>query len=277
MMKFLYFGTRDTMLQITPPDVNYGNTRKGYNDRIDFINGGLAVKRSVATHKEYNFSWTMKRSADVRPIGDFYGGVYGPGPFYFLVPGETEQNVVPLQWSSPAQGSFDAPLLVGAKAPTVAATAINSLGYSSLTASYTTGTKRKLYIPIPPGFKAWVGVHGPSTSVGKVQVQGAISRTNLAAPVAIAPLAVSDPVRVNTSFSGNLFAGIEISLQDNTTYTGLMVQILADGETPAEGGFISGQGHSGCEFLEAPMQSPYSAALDRVGMTATLGEVVDWL
>lgn len=277
MMKFLYFGTRDNMQKLIAPDVGYGNIRKGYNTRMEFLNGGMAQRRSVATHKEYEFTFSMKRSADVRPFSDYYGGVYGPGPFYFLVPGETEQNVAPLQWSAPAQGFYDAPLLVGSTEPTVAPTAINSYGYPAQTASYKTGTKRKLYIPIPQGFTAWVGVHGPSTSVGKVQVQGAISSTNLTPAVAMPMLPVDSDTRFSNSFDGSTYAGIELSLQDNTTYTGLMVQVLTTGETPAQGGFISGQGHSGCEFLEPPQQSPYSAALDRVGMTTTLGEVVDWL
>jgi hypothetical protein len=133
-----------------------------------------------------------------------------------------------------------------------------------------------LYIPIPRGYTAWVGVHGPS-SAGKMIVRGVTSPTNIGADILLTNLAVTSTTRFSNSFSGDTYMGIEMSLQGNTTYTGAMVQILPNGVTPADGGFISGQGNSGCEFEDTPRTQAYSAALDMVGMTAKLIEVGAWL
>jgi hypothetical protein len=55
-----------------------------------------------------------------------------------------------------------------------------------------------------------------------------------------------------------------------------MVQVLETGVTPATGGFISGQGNSGLQFITQPQYVPYSAALDKVGVVAELAEYYGW-
>ena len=60
------------------------------------------------------------------------------------------------------------------------------------------------------------------------------------------------------------------------TLSGIMVQVLETGVTPATGGFISGQGNSGLQFVSQPAYTPYSSALDKVGVVAELTESYGW-
>jgi len=113
---------------------------------------------------------------------------------------------------------------------------------------------------------AWLGVANASEStqtlMGKVKPLVLDSATN---------------VRVNTEFPQTESSGIVVKFDPVTTsktFTlyGLIVQILPTGQAPAAGDFISGQGHSGCQFVGKPSKTPYSAKLDRVGATARLEE-----
>jgi len=219
-----------------------------------------------------------------------------------LDPISMNQNVLPQHWAFPGQGGHDGPVLIGDARPVLMDTAYNALGYPAKSARYSlSGDLASIYIPIPAGHVAWVGVHGSTNGGGGVRVRpwsGGYS-------AAVFPdvLAVTDETRVNTSFSGA--AGIEIDLvattEDGYTATypagdaypdgtfiptaadpatrvvlsGLIVQILKAGVTPERGGFISGQGHSGCRFEGFPVQMAYSAGIrdGLVGMSAKLVEV----
>lgn len=61
-----------------------------------------------------------------------------------------------------------------------------------------------------------------------------------------------------------------------TTLAGIMVQVLPNGITPEAGGFISGQGHAGCNWDNGPSKEAYSAAMDYVGMSASFIETEPW-
>jgi hypothetical protein len=55
-----------------------------------------------------------------------------------------------------------------------------------------------------------------------------------------------------------------------------MIQVLETGVTPETGGFISGQGNSGLQFVSQPTYTPYSSALNKVGVVAELAENYGW-
>lgn len=146
--------------------------------------------------------------------------------------------------------------------------------------------RSKLYIPIPPGYTAWVGFHGIATGTGGLEVTPIPSEGLVADPVLPPILPVNSDTRVNTAFPGNSYSGIELRYGGGTstavTIAGAMVQILRDGKAPQNGGFISGQGHSGCEFDEAPQRQAYSAVVGpgfdgMVGLSAKLTETGDWI
>ena len=56
----------------------------------------------------------------------------------------------------------------------------------------------------------------------------------------------------------------------------MMMQVLPAGSVRPVERFISGQGTSGLSFVNQPTVSAYSAALDRIGVSAELVETEAW-
>lgn len=274
----MYMGTRYRADWVPAPATGGSFSEVGYNAKQQYLNGGAAVRRSRATHREYELAWNPTKRADLRQITDIASGLWGSGLIYFLDPMAIDQNLLPQFMAAPILAGTDGLPAVGEDAPTLSATPITSLGYPVQMGHYGTSTVRqRVYIPIPPGYSAWVGVHGDTSIVGgSLAVQPLLGPDNLAAEVVIPMQGVNDVVRVSTQFNGDDYQGIEVYVQDNTTYAGAMVQVFKNGINPPLGDFISGQGNSGCEFAETPQMTAYSAPLDRVGMTATLVEVGAW-
>lgn len=298
MSGMFWFGTRLNQ-QLVPLYAGAGDgsdlSRTGYNAETAYTNGGASVRNSVAGHMVYNMTWTpTKKRDDLRPFLDYADGLYdttdGTNLLFFIDPTAADRNVAPSAWAFPAQAARDAmPMISGATGPirpTVSVTPANALGYPARSAVYTiagTETARKLYIPIPPGTCAWVGAAGSKTGATGVQVTpftGAAAGT--IAPLTL--LSVTNSTRFSASFSSaSGYTGLEVQITIAAgvlTFSGLSIQILPIGATPLNGNFISGQGHSGCEFSGKPVQSPYQIAgpnAENVGMTARLVETGDWI
>lgn len=294
----MWMGTRGREMWVPAPATGAEFTPVGFAARANYLNGGVGVNRSVATHMEYNMVWNVSSRAKLRPIGDMHSGIHGQGLIYFVDPMAADQNVLPQMWAFPAQACYDAIPLAGDVRPANVQTPANTLGYPAESARYriVSGTEtRSIYLPIPPGFVAWVGVHGVSNG-GEVVV------TANGADVRLPMMSVTDPDRFSNMFTGT---GIDLRLvrdisttaaaypsttsypatstyasdgiSDYMTISGMMVQILPAGVTPERGGFISGQGNSGCKFDGPPLVTAYSAALDQIGASAKLVEAGSWL
>lgn len=273
----MYIGTRQRMGWVPAPNVsNIDASTVGWHSSTQFLNGGVAMRRSKTSHKHYSFTWNLMSRDQAQALTDIYDGIDGDGPVFFLDPMEMDRNLAPAHWASPFMGGYDAPVLVGTAKPTLSATGANGYGYPVQSATYGTGDKRKLWVPIPQGYTLWAG-WSASSSTGSMMAAPALTATNVQTPVAMTRLDVTDPTRVNTSWDGNTYVGVEFSYGDNTTVAGFMVQCLPTGATPAPGTFISGQGNSGCEFVGNPVRTPYSAVLDKIGLKVELEEYYDWL
>lgn len=280
----------------------------GWQTSTAFLNGGIATKSSVASHMEYNIVWNKASRDALRPVMDMYHGVRGPGLIYLVDPVAADKNALPIAWSFPAQAGYDAmPLLEDAR-PVILPTPDNALGYPAESARYSitpSSVVQTLYLPIPPGYTAWVGAHGETS--GPQMVARPVMRGNaILDPVRLPMLSVTDPNRFSNSFSSASYQGIELSLASSSgvgnlypspdlypspsaypssgigelvILSGLMVQILPIGTTPAQGGFISGQGHSGLAFEKAPSMTVYSINNPgaEVGMSAKMIETGQWL
>jgi hypothetical protein len=279
----MWFGTRAYMQEVTDPQMDPDYESSGWEETTQFLGGGLGVSSSVDAHREYFLSWGLMSRAEVRRITDYADGVYGTGLIYWVDPVAADQNVLPQSWATPSIGCYDGVPLAGDARPTASANGVLTQGYPAELATYTitdTDTLRSVFIPIPPGFSAWVGVHGATDAQDFVKVT---PYTGSVAGAVVNPtiLTTATTTRVNTEI-GDGATGLELSLDNTTggtfTLAGMIVQILADGVTPETGGFISGQGHSGCKFLGRPSLVPYSTAtgLDLVGLSAKLGEVGEW-
>lgn len=283
-MSEFWFGNRNRMVAIPPFNAGASYGRQGHFASMDFSNGGAHRRRSLSGARTYGLEWAPKYTRDqLRPLTDFYEGVYGPGPYYWLDPYAADKNVLAQSWATPSLGGYDGVILSNrVRRPALVSTSANSLGYPAESAVYEMTTAEGLgashWVPIPQGYTAWVGVHGSYSGVG-VRVRPTTGPGTYGATVTPVALSVLTETRVNTSFSSASFTGIELTLSGNGScvLSGIIVQVLPTGTTPATGGFISGQGHSGCEFDSYPAIEAYSAAMDKMGATADFTEVGQWL
>lgn len=273
----MYMGTRHRAAWVPAPAPGGNWGEIGFSTRQQYLNGGTYLRRSKAAHKEYELSWNPTARADLRPITDMASGLWGDGLIYFLDPMAIDQNLLPQFMASPMLAAYDGLPLLDDDAPALLTTGVTSLDYPVKEAQYGVGNfRRTVYIPIPAGYSAWVGVHSSYTTGGSLGVTPILFDGNVEDDVSIPKLDINDVVRVNTPFNGDTYRGIELYAQDNATYAGAMVQVFKNGINPPTGDFVSGQGNSGCEFAETPMLTAYNAPLDRVGMTASLVEVGAW-
>lgn len=278
----IWMGVRGYEQWVPAPSIGGDWSSIGWSKSLQLRNGGSRVSNSRATHKEYNMSWGLGSRDSLRAIMDMYSGIYGVGLIYFLDPFAADKNALPVQWAFPGLACADGVPLVGNTRPEAITTTANTLGYPITSAKYLlTGVAKKVYVPIPPGYTAWVGVYGEVVGTGGVQVT-AITPGSMSGPTTLLTmLAVTDTTRFNASFDGNTYNGVELTIVAGTstsiTLSGMMVQVLPTASVPATGGFISGQGNSGCKFETAPSQTAYSAGIDKIGMTAKLIEVGTWV
>jgi hypothetical protein len=251
----------------------------GRSTKTSSLNGGAGIDSSTSSHMEYNMSWTPTSGAILRPITDMYAGVRGPGLIYFTDLMEASQNVLPMSWAWPAQACYDAVPIVGDVRPSNVITVQGAFGFPYESARYlldSSSVSKRLYLPIPQGFVAWVSASGstagPAVTVTPI-AYGNVSST----PVNVAIMSPDENIAF-TSFTGQ---GIELSLTGTglITLSGLMVKMLPSGATPSIDAWISGGGNSGCKFEGPPVPTAYSSpeALDKVGMTAKLTEVGSWV
>lgn len=280
----IYFGTKNYMQWVEDFVVDVDAGKSGWANRADFMNGGTWVRRSKAASKNYTLSWNMRTREQVQPILDYADGVYGNGYIYFSNPMWMDKNVLPAYWAQPYMNYYDGPVVVGGVRPTITNLNTSTNGYPVEAAVYTlssTNVSPTVFIPIPTGYTAHVGAHGSlgSGSAG-VRVTPEISAIASGTPVDLTLMPVATTQRTNATFSGDTNVGITLSLRSASTGTlilnGLIVQILPNGQSPQPGGFISGQGQSGMEFVEQPKVSEYSAAFGTLGMSAKLVETEAW-
>ena len=285
-----WFGTMGHERWIPTPAINPDYSRTGFSSSSQYLNGGAGVRDSKSAHNVYVLSWGAAKSRDaVRKITDFADGVFdeadGIELIYWIDPMAADLNVLPQGWAFPAQASEDGVPLIEDSRPKAVPTSINDLYYPARSAQYTIKASSKTltqYVPIPPGHAAWVGIHGEVSAAGRIRVQPMVGRAASGSPVVPTVLAVTDSTLVNTSFSSASYSGIRLELTpvvSDTVFTvsGMIVQILPIGQAPLAGEYISGQGHSGCQFVGKPQKTPYSAALDMVGATARLEETGAYL
>jgi hypothetical protein len=224
-------------------------------------------------------------------VKDFYDGLYGVGPFYWLDPFAMASNVLPPHYAAPMLSELDWPSLSDTITPTFTASSYAN-GYPIKRAVYPLPgghvDTRKLTILIPPGFTLHFGWHSTVagiTAAGSPAIR--ITPYNLSgvAQTAINPpsLAAGGTTRTNNTFNGNTYSRVEIFLASgaasgvsNVNIVGMIAQILPTGTSVATGGFISGRGTTKLEFSEAPTINYISSAINNgfIEMSANFVEVI---
>jgi hypothetical protein len=259
-------------------------SKVGWNAAAQYLNGGTSIRSSVAAHKVYNLAWALQDRDNIRLITDYADGIYGDELIYFIDPFAQDKNVLPQYWAVPSLAFEDAPILVGTAKPSIVETDSNIYGYPRNSAVYfvsPTEQRKNIYIPIPEGYTAHVGVHGsrPDGSTAYVRMRQAVGSTGFGDATTLSLLGIDTDQRVNSSQAntGNVH-GIVLDFQGTGTLilSGIIVQVLKNDVVPETGGFISGQGHSGCKFATQPTLQNYSSAMDKSALTAVLVEVGAW-
>lgn len=281
----MWFGTRGQERWVATPSIRPSYGRSGFSSRADLLNGFAAIRESKTAHQTYMLSYSDGRNADdIRVITDFADGVFdtkdGIDLIYWVDPMAARKNVLNQGWAVPALACEDGVPLVtdgnGYGRPSGVATPPNTYGMPARGAQYeitATSLSIEQYIPIPPGHAAWVGINGSAEAFGIIRVDSVVGYT---VSDTFTP-AILDPAGAQRFTDQILAPGIVIRFENPpspTTFTlyGIMVQILPIGEAPTGADFISGQGHSGCQFVGPRTRTPLSAALNRTGLVFTLEE-----
>lgn len=276
----VWFGTKDYMQWIADPNVDVSAGKVGFAASGNFLSGGAWSRRSKTAARRFNFSWSPKKRARLQPILDYADGMYGPGPFYYVNPFAMTTNALPSYWAAPYLNGYDGPLLVDGNRPALVTSPVVN-GYPLESAVYTVNTNSlvpSLFLPIPPGYRAYVGAHGAGlTGTAFVSVTQHTA-TTVGGPTALTWLTTTD--NPTNFITNSTTTGMTISFRATTNGTmrldGLVVQMLPSGSTSPVGGFISGQGSAGLSFVEQPSVSEYSAALDMIGVSAEMIETESW-
>lgn len=283
-MRFMYFGTKRKMRWVKIDAPGREQITAGYSERLDYLNGGVGLRRSRSGHQEYMLTWNVMTREQARHVTDYAHGIYGDGFIYFVDPAATDLNLLNPAWAAPGIGAKDGVPLAGDTRPTLVDNPNLSLDYPVDMARYTltaADRRRSFYVPIPPGFVAHVGAHGGASTLG-IQIQPTQSGVASGAPLVAPVLPTSSAQRFSHSVvASGAQPGVEISIQPGDgeiTLAGLMVQVVEAGTPASTGGFISGHGSSGCEFEGTPRSTPYRIAdgTERVGLSVKLIETEDW-
>jgi hypothetical protein len=285
MDRQMYFGTKELMSFVPAPTVDYDASRVGWVGGVQqFLNGFAWNKRSVTTHKTYNFTWSNLSRDQIRLIRDYADGIYGTGAIYFLDPFAMDRNLLPQHWATPRLVEEDGPVLTGQQREdfVMYPTAMpNQLGYPQVAPYYNwdsttwpaVALRPSVYIPLPEGYTLWFGAHGVVTAAATSALtilpdSGTVTQIQI--------LDVTNNQRFSNSWDSTTTTGITINFgavaTSSAAISGMMVQVLPTGVTPATGGFISGQGNGGVSFVQSPQLQEYSAALDLESLTAVLVE-----
>jgi hypothetical protein len=284
----VWFGTKQFMQWIPAPLVDVAASKQGFSAEASFLTGGAWVRRSKGAAQTYTMSWNRKTRDELRPIMDYADGLYGNGYIYYLDPFAMDDNVLPTYWATPYQNYYDGPVIVDGKRPALITNATSTNGYPIESAQYTitsTSNSPSIYIPIPPGYTFHMGAHGSLISGNaSVKVTPQVTGVTTGTAANLTLLTTASTTRTNYTLQANAgFVGVTVSMTSTSTgvlqLDGLIAQVLPDGQSPAAGGFISGQGSSGLQFRKQPTYSQYSIAFDMVGLAVDLveTEAYQWL
>lgn len=288
MAGVVYFGTKDKQSWIKSPSSGMRASSIGWAAKTLLLNGRASVRRSKASHREFNAEWFGELNSgldsSLQEIKNYANGLYGDGPYYFLDPYAAAQNVLPPHWAAPMLTEEDWPNLASGVVPTFVKE-ISDNGYPFKYASYTVAdayeSTKKLTLIIPEGYTLHFGWHGPALAeLTGIRILPYDRATGIA-DVAIDPerIDMGGTTRTNTTVSGDTYSYVEIylaaDLAQDIQISAMIAQIIPNSASVAAGSFIAGKGTTGLEFENAPEIEYYSAAINggQIGMSVTWVEV----
>lgn len=292
-MRKVYFGNADKQLWIPAPQTGMAASATNRVVENVLLSGRTMILRSQGSSRRFDASWLGGINADsledsLQTIKDFFDGVYGDGPFYWVDPYADRTNLLAPHWAAPGITRSDWPEIASFAATEFPDTDSNLNNYPTksvrynLTSTDEVVSTRKVTLIIPPGYTLHFGWHGVVDSGdGGIQIKRYARTDGAATTVDPGVIGVTSSNRTNVAVSGDVYSHIDIYVykpsgaSSDFTISGMIAQILEGSTYPATGGFISGRGTTGLEFATAPQIEYYSANIGegRVGMSVTWQEV----
>jgi len=273
----LWFGTKQNFQWTPGPSSGVQRRNVTAAEAGTLQSGGGFASRAYGQHSEFDFSFRWREAHGAAGLdvfqeyatglwNDFTTVVDGFNPndlIYFLDPMNVEQNLFAPHFAAPTLSlSGDWPSI--GTYVSDAATAANSYRQPPRTVTFSvthasatlpSETRRKMVIPIPPGYTLRWGWSGASTGTGVVRSEahnrstGAIVASNAAA------LSATASTRLNQSINGDTYdyATIGIARTSSAASTVAITSMLAvlhpNAESPAlTGSHARGMGVTGCVF-----------------------------
>lgn len=285
----VYFGTATKQSWIKAPLSGMKAGSQGWVAETQLLNGRLHVQSSNASHRRYSASWVGDMNdtdleQSLTTIRDFASGLYGQGPFYFVDPFASNQNILPEHWAAPMLTENDWPNIADITPGFVDSTHLTNgfpIRYAEYDMAADYESTVKLTVIIPAGYRLHFGWHGTTASASTgVRITPYLRSTGLAdTDLNPAKIVAGGMARTNTSINGTTYSRVEIYLASTTAATvqiaAMIAQILPDTVSVEPGGFISGRGTTGLQFAQKPEIEYYSSAVNKgqIGMSASWLEV----
>jgi hypothetical protein len=279
MDRKVYFGNSVKQMWIPAPRTGLDASSAAFFSDSQLLSGRASVRRSMANHRRFAPTWVGALNADsandsLHTIKDFFDGIYGDGPFYWLDPFAVDQNLLAPHWAAPMLSVKDWPSISSIGTAELVDTPSNTNNYPykslelTLPATIASSTKVARII-LPAGYKLDFGWHGARESGDAAVTLRCYDRaTGDATDINTQPIAVTSNVRTNQSVSGNTYSMVDVLVKNPSasssviSIAGLIAQVRPATETSERGGFISGRGTMGMQFSSAPSISYLSAKIN---------------
>ena len=279
MERKVYFGNAIKQLWIPAPKTGLNAPTAGYFSDAQLLSGRAFIKRSKANHRRFSPAWVGPLNAasvndSLHTVKDYFDGIYGDGPFYWLDPFAIDSNLLAPNWASPmlTQNGWASISSVGTAS--LVDTESNNRNYPYKALRLTFGSTvqestEKFRIIIPEGYKLHFGWHGERNSGDATFILRCHDRdTGTTTDVTSQPLSVTTGIRTNTQVNGNTYSMVDIIVKNPSAsasvidVSGIIAQVLPETDTVPQGDFISGRGTQGLLFSSAPSITYISARIN---------------
>lgn len=279
MDRKVYFGNSTKQLWIPAPQTGLSASSQAFFSDTQLLSGRANLKRSSANHRRFSPAWRGSLNAasindSLHTIKDYFDGIYGEGPFYWLDPFAVDSNILAPHWASPMLSLSDWPTISSVGAASLVDTAANTKNYpyKSLRIEFTADIQESASyarVIIPAGYKFHFGWHGEQNSGDATVVLRAYPRAGgSAVDIETDPLAVTSAIRTNKTVSGTTYSMVDVLIANPTAsaseidIAGMIAQVLPDSDSVEQGDFVSGRGTMGMQFSSAPQISYISSKIN---------------
>jgi hypothetical protein len=279
MERKVYFGNANKQLWIPAPRTGLDASPEGYFNQTQLLSGRAFQKRSAANHRQFLPTWvgslnTENENDSLHTIKDYFDGLHGAGPFYWLDPYAVETNLLAPNWAAPmlSQAGWSSISTVGAATTVATATNTRSYPYEALRLTFTASVQESTKVNriiLPANYKLHFGWHGEQNSGDATIVLRCYPRSGgTAVDISTIPIAVTSATRTNTQVNGDTYYMVEVLVKNPSASTsvidisGMIAQVRPETDTVPTGSFISGRGTQGLLFASAPKISYLSAKVN---------------